>query len=90
MNMQSFVDALVPNAFYNLTAIHKAAESTASKQKNLYVANDLVRLIVREAAAEVRVAPSEGFIPGRRNQHLVLLNSQNALVSAHDLTHWLF
>lgn len=60
-----------------------------SKQKNLYVANDLVRLIVGEAAAEVRVAPGEGFIPGRRNQHLVLLSSQNALISAHYLTHWL-
>lgn len=67
-----------------------AAENTASKQKKLYVANDLVRLIVGKAAAEVCIAPSKGFIPGRRNQHLVLLNSQNALVSAHDLTHWLF
>lgn len=52
------------------------------------VADDLVRLIVSESAAEVCIAPGEGLIPGRGNQHFVLLNSQNALVSTHYLTHW--
>lgn len=53
------------------------------------VVNDLVRLIVSESAAEVCVAPGEGLVPGRGNQHFVLLDSQNALVSAHYLTRWL-
>lgn len=48
---------------------------------------DLVRFIVSQTAAEVRVAPGEGLAPGGGNQNLVLLHSKYAFVGAHDLSH---
>lgn len=47
----------------------------------------LVRVIVSQATAQVGVAPGKGLTPCRWNQNFILLYSQYALVSAHDLSH---
>lgn len=59
------------------------------RSKRTRTVPNLVGLIVGQAAAKVGVAPSEGLAPGGRNQNFVLLHCQDALVSAHDLSHWL-
>lgn len=50
---------------------------------------DLVGLVVGQTAAEVSVAPGEGFAPRGRNQDFVLLHSEDAFVRADDLPHGL-
>lgn len=50
---------------------------------------NLVGLVIGQAAAKVGVAPGEGLAPGGRDQDFVLLHCQDALVSAHDLSHGL-
>lgn len=51
--------------------------------------SNLVGLVIGQTAAEVGVAPSEGLAPCGRDQNFVLLHCQDALVSTHDLSHWL-
>lgn len=45
-----------------------------------------IRAVVPQAAAEVIKAPAEGPVPERRQQHLVLLHSQDGLLSGDDVT----
>lgn len=51
---------------------------------------DLVGVIVSQAAAEIGVTPGKGLAPGGRNQNFVLLYSEDALVSGHNLSHRVF
>lgn len=47
----------------------------------------LVRVIVSQATAQVGIAPGKGLTPRRWNKNFILLYSQYALVSTHNLSH---
>lgn len=57
-----------------------------------WVRNDsnLVWLIGAQPAAEVCVAPSESFVPGWWDKHLILFYCKNAFIGAHYLSHRFF
>lgn len=58
-------------------------------EMNLQMVPNLVGLVIGQAAAKVGVAPGKGLAPSGRDQNLVLLHCQDALVSAHNLSHGL-
>lgn len=61
----------------------------SSVQRHFGGATHLIRFIVSQTAADVGVAPGEGLAPGGGDQNFVFLHSEDAFVSAHDLSHGL-
>lgn len=61
-------------------------DQRVSKKKSA----NLVWFISSQSAAEIRIAPCKGFIPGRWDKNFILLHCKDAFICTYYLSHRLF